>query len=245
MRRRLTYSLFDALDKGSGSLSPDALKAVCRYARSQAPDGCSFINRAAKSDLYYTMFGWTVSYVLGIGIRVSQRRRLLHKTNPAALDEMHLTAFLLLKQLHRLMMLPKGMGNLLLKIMSPDAVLLDFLSGYRGHGSGGGTNAWALSLVLDNDEKAGECIKRMQDPSGGFLSNSGAAIPDMLSTAAALFALKCSGISPMFSPMEFIEAHWQDNGSFMDNLADGAADIEYLFYGLLALGSANIKICRK
>lgn len=239
MRHRLTYTLFNTLDIGSRSLSPDALKAVYRYARSQAPDGCRFINRAGKPDLYYTMFGWTVSYVLGTGIPRSERRRLLHETNPASLDEMHLTAFLILKQLHRLMMLPGWIGKTILKIFSPDAVLLEFLSRYRGHGSGGGTNAWALSLIMDNDGKAGECIKRMQDTSGGFLSNSGAAIPDMLSTAAALFALKCSGISPMFNPMEFIEAHWQDNGSFMDNLADGAADTEYLFYGLLALGSAN------
>lgn len=239
MRRKLTYTLFNTLDKGSRSLSPDALKTVCRYARSQAPDGCRFINRAGKPDLYYTMFGWTVSYVLGTVIPRSERRRLLHETNPAALDEMHLTAFLLLQQLHRLMMLPGWIGKTILGIFSPDAVLLEFLSRYRGHGSGSGTNAWALSLLLDNDEKAAECIRKMQDPSGGFLSNAGAAIPDMLSTAAALFALKCSGISPMFSPMEFIEAHWQEDGSFMDNLADGTADIEYLFYGLLALGSAN------
>lgn len=239
MRRRLTYTLFNTLDKGSRSLSPDALKAVCRYACTQSPDGCRFINRAGKPDLYYSMFGWTVSYVLGTGIKRSERRRLINETNPAALDEMHLTAFLILKQLHRLMMLPGWIGKAILKIFSPDAVLLDFLHGYRGHGSGGGTNAWALSLLLDSDEKAGECIRKMQDSSGGFLSNSGASIPDMLSTAAALFALKCSGIKPTTSPLDFIEAHWQDNGSFMDNLADGAADIEYLFYGLLALGSAN------
>lgn len=239
MKRHLTYALFKALEKGSSSLSPDARRAVCHYVRSKTPDGCRFVNRADKPDLYYTMFGWAVSFVLGIRVRISGRRRLLRQTNPETLDEIHHTAHMMLSQLHRLMMLPKGAGLPLLRIMSPDTALISFLNGYRGHGSGSGTNAAAISLLLDNDENAAERLKRMQDPSGGFLSNSGAAIPDMLSTAAALFSLKLSGIEPPYSPLDFIEAHWQDDGGFTDNLSDGAADIEYMFYGLLSLGSAN------
>lgn len=238
MRHRLTYALFKTLDKGFSSLSPDARRAVCGYISSRTPDGCSFLNRAGKPDLYYTMFGWAVSYISGIGISKSDRSKLLRETTPDNLDEMHQTAYLILNQLHRLMILPKGLGLCALRLLSPDALLLGFLRGYRGHGSGSGTNAWALSLLLDNDENAGEFIKKMQDPSGGFLSNSGATVPDMLSTAAALFALKCSGISPSYSPMDFIEAHWQQDGGFCDNLIDATSDIEYLFYGLLSLGSS-------
>ena len=239
MKRHLTFALFKALEKGSLSLSPDARKAVCLYVRSKTPDGCRFVNRADKPDLYYTMFGWAVSYVLDIRIRISDRHRLLCQTRPDTLDGIHHTAFMILSLLHRLMMLPKNLGLPILRIMSPDAVLISFLSGYREHGSGAGTNASAISLLLDDDDNAAECLKRMQDPSGGFLSNNGADVPDLLSTAAALFPLKHSGIKPIYDPMDFIEAHWQENGGFVDNLIDRSDDIEYLFYGLLALGSAT------
>jgi len=238
MRRRLTYALFMALEKGSVSLSSDARRSVCLYVRSKTPDGCRFVNRAGKPDLYYTMFGWAVSYVLDIRVRISDRRRLLRQTRPDTLDEIHHTAFMILSLLHRLMMLPKSLGLPILRIMSPDAVLVSFLSGYREHGSGAGTNASAISLLMDDDDNAAECLKRMQDPSGGFLSNNGAGVPDLLSTAAALFPLKRSGIKPIYDPMDFIEAHWQEDGGFVDNLIDRSDDIEYLFYGLLALGSA-------
>ena len=61
-------------------------------------------------------------------------------------------------------------------------------------------------------------------------------MPDLLSTAVALFTLWLIGEHPQ-SGSRFIEAHWLDMGSFAPTLLDDYSDVEYLFYGLLALGS--------
>jgi hypothetical protein len=59
----------------------------------------------------------------------------------------------------------------------------------------------------------------------------------LLSTATALFALRCYGVEPRYSAVDFIEGHWLDDGGFAATLLDDESDVEYLFYGLLALGT--------
>jgi hypothetical protein len=76
-----------------------------------------------------------------------------------------------------------------------------------------------------------------QDESGGFYANASAPIPDLLSTATALFMLKCYGVAPRINPDNFIDAHWQPSGGFCATLMDENCDVEYSFYGLLALGA--------
>lgn len=104
-------------------------------------------------------------------------------------------------------------------------------------------NATAAALMVIGQED-GYCknddldyLLHVQDPSGGFRADVTAPVPDLLSTATALFALRCYGVSPLVSPRDFIEAHWLDNGGFGATLWDEEGDVEYLFYGLLALGS--------
>ena len=76
-----------------------------------------------------------------------------------------------------------------------------------------------------------------QDESGGFYANPSAPLPDLLSTATALFMLQCYGVTPRFHADDFIDAHWMPSGGFCATLLDEHCDIEYTFYGLLALGS--------
>ena len=78
---------------------------------------------------------------------------------------------------------------------------------------------------------------RTQEETGGFRADPQAPLPDLLSTATALFVLKCYHRSPRVSPQSFVEAHWLDSGGFGATLWDQESDTEYLFYGLLALGS--------
>ena len=76
---------------------------------------------------------------------------------------------------------------------------------------------------------------------GGFKATKEAPIPDILSTATALFALnKISYKTPedlREKTFEMIESHWQDSGGFIGNLGETVADCEYTFYALLAMGS--------
>ncbi|WP_430809520.1 MULTISPECIES: prenyltransferase/squalene oxidase repeat-containing protein [unclassified Carboxylicivirga] len=87
-------------------------------------------------------------------------------------------------------------------------------------------------------EKAITYLKSMQDPSGGFKAAASAPVPDLLSTATALYVLKCYNEKPGYPALEFIEAHWAESGGFIATLLDDKSDVEYCFYGLLAIGSA-------
>ena len=62
-------------------------------------------------------------------------------------------------------------------------------------------------------------------------------MPDLLSAAVALFTLSANGIHTSDKATDFIEAHFNEDGSFAPNIIDTVGDVEYVFYGLLALGS--------
>ena len=60
--------------------------------------------------------------------------------------------------------------------------------------------------------------------------------PDLLSTAVALFTLRLVGAEAR-DASDFIHAHWLDNGGFAPTIFDDYSDVEYVFYGILALGA--------
>lgn len=78
---------------------------------------------------------------------------------------------------------------------------------------------------------------------GGFLPFPGAPMPDLLSTAVALHAL--DGLQVDFSPLregllDYIDGLWTAAGGFHGSWGDDDLDIEYTYYGLLALGHLAI-----
>jgi hypothetical protein len=119
--------------------------------------------------------------------------------------------------------------------------------GYSNHRSGlyASTNATAAALSVkgqlegypNNRDEALEGLYLRQDSTGGFCANDQTPLPDMLSTATALFVLQCYEVKPRITPASFIEAHWLESGGFSSTLVEGNSDIEYTFYGLLALGT--------
>ena len=102
----------------------------------------------------------------------------------------------------------------------------------------------AACCVLAMQHQTGEALdttlvswlKERQDETGGFFASEVAPVPDLLSTAVAVFTLRLIDERPRLAA-RFIEAHWLDMGSFAPTLLDEYSDVEYLFYGLLALGS--------
>jgi prenyltransferase beta subunit len=80
-------------------------------------------------------------------------------------------------------------------------------------------------------------LKELQQESGGFAATANSPVPDLLSTATSLFIMHCYNMKPKNSPRNFIEAHWLDSGGFSATLLDETSDVEYTFYGLLALGT--------
>ncbi len=91
-----------------------------------------------------------------------------------------------------------------------------------------GTGDWLLG-----------CLHR----EGGFLAFPAAPMPDLLSTAVVLHAL--DGMQVDFLEvkelcLDFIDTLWNADGGFHGHWADDALDVEYTYYGLLALGHLSL-----
>jgi len=108
------------------------------------------------------------------------------------------------------------------------------------------TTLMAAVLVMESalmgevSKERSDWLLRRQCPSGGFLPHPGAPMPDLLSTAVAVYALRRTGMDHKInrrSCLGFVEAHWNEDGGFQASLIDSATDVEYTFYGLLALGA--------
>ena len=95
---------------------------------------------------------------------------------------------------------------------------------------------WQTGKPLDHARV--DWLRQRQDTSGGFYANQQAPIPDLLSTAAALFTLRLTGVEAK-DATQFVQAHWLERGGFAPTLYDNYTDVEYVFYGLLALGSSG------
>lgn len=98
-----------------------------------------------------------------------------------------------------------------------------------------------LSRFLQHElpEDTVQWLLQQRHPSGGFIATPRAPIPDLLSTATALYAL--DGLNyPLESLREpcldFIDSLWSAEGGFHGHWADDHLDVEYTQYGLLALG---------
>lgn len=110
----------------------------------------------------------------------------------------------------------------------------------------GSTNATAAAVTLLHQlgmpvhSSAAQWLLDQIHPAGGFLAMPRAPIPDLLSTATALHALACldTGLTPHAREacLDFLDSLWSAEGGFHGHWADDHLDVEYTFYGLLALG---------
>ena len=212
----MMVKVYFRLRRGWKCLTKEAQQQVRQYLLSQrCPDG--YLNAGGQADAYYTQFGKVLEAVL----------------SPI-----------------KVLWLPKK--SLVVKeSMGKDTIygqFFAFLSGDRHlspssfHHPPSTTTAACCILVMQHqtgeayDTSLISWLKERQDETGGFHVSEIEPIPDLLSTAVALFTLRLIGEHPQ-SATRFIEAHWLEIGSFAPTLFDDYSDVEYLFYGLLALGS--------
>lgn len=110
-------------------------------------------------------------------------------------------------------------------------------------GMSASVNATAAALSVKgqlegyNIREEVDYLYQAQEESGGFCATRETPLPDILTTATALFVLRCYGVEPRIRPDSFIEAHWLESGGFSPTILEEIGDIEYTFYGLLALGT--------
>lgn len=89
----------------------------------------------------------------------------------------------------------------------------------------------------------GEWLLSRHAADGGFFATPLAPMPDLLSTATALHAL--AGLHVDLGPireacLDFIDTLWTSKGGFHGTWADDTLDVEYTYYGLLALGHLSV-----
>jgi len=111
----------------------------------------------------------------------------------------------------------------------------------------GSTGATAAAFILLKllgqyiDDRMVEALVSRSYPGNGFKPYLSSPIPDLLSTATALFALKSTELDfkipqDCMDHREFITSLWNADGGFSGNILDDVSDCEYTFYALLALG---------
>lgn len=93
-------------------------------------------------------------------------------------------------------------------------------------------------MMNENRSDEQELLKSFACELGGFKAFLHLQQSDMLSTAVALFALNYAGCDlRLLKPacLDFIQSNYSE-GAFLSGDGDQTADVEYTFYGLLALG---------
>jgi hypothetical protein len=109
----------------------------------------------------------------------------------------------------------------------------------------GTTTATAGAVVLlktfhlPAERKLIDWLLAQHCPTGGFRASPGIAQPDLVSTAAALYALHMAGeelAGLRERCVEFIEGLWHEEGGFTGHVLDDVPDTEHTYYGLLSLG---------
>ncbi|MCP4847976.1 MAG: hypothetical protein GY899_08535 [Verrucomicrobiaceae bacterium] len=113
----------------------------------------------------------------------------------------------------------------------------------------GTTTATAAAVVVSRalelpiPVNAPDWLLGCHHPEGGFRAFPAAPMPDLLSTAVSLHALgvlqvDCSPIKD--SCLDFVDSLWVNQGGFHGHWADDFLDLEYTYYGLLALGHLSL-----
>ena len=95
------------------------------------------------------------------------------------------------------------------------------------------------SLGRPVDGRVSEWLLDQCHEKGGFVAAPEVPIPDLVSTATALFALRSAGVDlggVKKSCINFLGSVWEDNGGFAGNWMDSISDCEYTFYALLSMG---------
>ena len=108
--------------------------------------------------------------------------------------------------------------------------------------------AAAVTLLRHLDQPIPEGIPEFlltcfHPESGGFKAFPQAPMPDLLSTAVTLHALDALQFPypKLVEPiLDFVDTLWLPRGAFVGSWADATPDLEYTYYGLLALGHLSL-----
>ena len=205
--------------RGWKRMTPEAQRAVQTFVASQKT-AHGYMNAGGHEDAYYQQFGEVLEAVF------TPRKLLTTNIRLTVQESRHKDTIYgrFFDFLNDEMTWSKGQGawSKGQEVMTTNAVCCILAMQYQ--------------MGLQSDATDVEWLQKRQDETGGFYASEQAPIPDLLSTAVALFTLRLLEIN-VKDATPFIQAHGLDNGGFAPTLYDDYSDVEYVFYGLLALGS--------
>ena len=246
--RRLKPKLIEAvLAKSVFMLDAEMLVQIRSFIANQQVRQGGFADRAGKCDLYYTLFGFYLAEAFNVEINHIQLEKYVRESAAApGLAGVHRYCAAILyarligtdevsEKLRKEIV--AELGNL--KTGKPDYSLANDQP----------CPVIAARSVLQSftggvSPDSAKSIMTFYRETGGFAALHQAPEQDLLSTAVALFALHFMDADiRIIKPacLAFTDAMYE-NGGFTATADDTQPDIEYTFYGMLALGSMNQSI---
>lgn len=200
-------------------MAPEAQKSMRGFVASQKTEN-GYMNAGGHEDLYYRQFGELLEAVFNPLMLFRLKANI---TVPESRDKDTVYGrFFKFLEMDAHFKRPKDFVVSVPQVMTTNACCCLLAMQYQ--------------IGYEPDAKRVEWLQERQDHTGGFYASEDAPVPDLLSTAVALFTLRLVG-ADVKDAMRFIHAHWLDNGGFAPTIFDDYSDVEYVFYGLLALGS--------
>jgi len=233
-------------------LEGDSRDKIARFILGQQNSDGGFRGRGAESDLYYTVFAVASLKALGNPVPVFKVWKYVRSFGVGdGLDLVHLVCLIrlrtafpllgitrrrLLKQLEKHQ--DQSTYGLFLRMLADEAPVLSDPVQVSLEAP---TTQLAAAMLVNhqNDEITENTLLGRFVESGGFAPTDKIGVPDLLSTATALFALVDTGANlgeiqqPCF---KYTESLWRDSYGFSGHVADEFEDVEYTFYALLSIG---------
>jgi hypothetical protein len=265
-------SIESVLKKSISLLNDEMVDEIRSFIREKlAPEG-GFADRAGKSDLYYSLFGYYIAEAFSVTEAIDPLKNYIkNKVTDSNLSGVNLyCGAILYAKLHGLddhsQKLGKQiaaelknsqarqteysnfMGFLALYYLGDFLALKRLISQYKPNDPRVelpcpviAANTILMSLAGRHDRSGENKLKSFYRENGGFAAVSHALFEDLLSTGVALYALNfIDADTRLIKPdcLSFIDGLYEEGG-FRSTQTDFETDVEYTFYGLLALGSLN------
>lgn len=256
-RKTLTERLIQSAACSRQFLDAGSRGDIARFVLAQQnPDG-GFRGRGSDSDLYYTVFAVASLKALGHPIPAGKIWKYTRSFGLGdGLDLVHLVCLIRLKVSFPMFGSTKrklfkrlekhsieSTYGLFLKLLAEDYLkTADFPDEQVQVPPSDPTTNLAAAVLVNRQKDAAttNALLARAAESGGFKPSDQIDVPDLLSTATALFALTSVGAALgedlQVSCFKFIESLWRDSGGFAGHVADEFEDVEYTFYALLATG---------
>lgn len=249
-------------------LDPNAIRQIKAYVNSRFLKSGGFQDRSGKEDLYYTLFGYFIAHAFGMNdLYPDILNYTRHKICSGSLSDVDLHCAAIIssnsthewsgvvnfKQAVRDQIKPQKIYNAFLGLLTC-YYMRDYYGIYiirkslrKISKTDMPCTLLAAELVLQKTFKSKtDSLERQlltyYDNHGGFMATRATRDADLLSTSVALYALKFSDFDlRIVRPqcLEYVDSLYNDGG-FAANAFDPDTDIEYTFYGLLALGALAI-----